>query len=84
MQHLVAQFKQEQGIDLTKDPMALGRLREAAEKAKIELSSSMETDINLPYITVSSPLCSRAVLFARAHFWLPRFRWTRRAPSIST
>ncbi len=49
---LVGQFKNAHGIDLTKDKMALQRLREAAEKAKIELSSSMQTSINLPYITV--------------------------------
>jgi molecular chaperone DnaK len=49
--YLVAEFKKDQGIDLTKDPMALQRLREAAEKAKIELSSASSTDINLPYIT---------------------------------
>ena len=48
---LVAEFKKDSGIDLSGDPMALQRLREAAEKAKMELSSSMETDINLPFIT---------------------------------
>src|ERR671923_253595 len=48
---LVDKFKSSQGIDLTKDRMAMQRLREAAEKAKIELSSSMQTSINLPYIT---------------------------------
>jgi molecular chaperone DnaK len=48
---LVAEFKRDQGIDLTKDPMAMQRLREAAEKAKIELSTSQSTDVNLPYIT---------------------------------
>ena len=47
---LAAEFKNDEGIDLTKDPMALQRLKEAAEKAKIELSSSPETEINLPYI----------------------------------
>lgn len=46
------EFKKEEGMDLLKDPMALQRLKEAAEKAKIELSSSAETEINLPYITV--------------------------------
>lgn len=51
---LVAEFKKEQGIDITKDPMAVQRLKEAAEKAKIELSSSLQTDINLPYLTVDS------------------------------
>ncbi len=47
---LVEEFKKDQNVDLTKDPMALQRLKEAAEKAKIELSSSQETEINLPYI----------------------------------
>jgi molecular chaperone DnaK len=49
---LAEEFKSEENMDLRKDPMALQRLKEAAEKAKIELSSSSETDINLPYITV--------------------------------
>jgi len=48
---LVDEFKKDQGIDLSKDPMALQRLKEASEKAKIELSSTMQTDINLPFIT---------------------------------
>jgi len=48
---LVAEFKKDQGIDLSKDPMALQRLKEAAEKAKMELSSTTQTDINLPFIT---------------------------------
>lgn len=47
---LAAEFKADEGLDLKQDPMALQRLKEAAEKAKIELSSSMETEINLPYI----------------------------------
>src|SRR6187397_317523 len=51
--HLVKQFQNGHGVDLSKDKMALQRLREAAEKAKIELSSSQETTINLPYITAS-------------------------------
>lgn len=51
---LVDEFKSDTGVDLKKDPMALQRLFEAAEKAKIELSSSTQTEINLPYITVSS------------------------------
>ena len=50
---LVAEFKKDQGIDLSKDAMALQRLKEAAEKAKIELSSTMSTDINLPFITAT-------------------------------
>lgn len=49
---LANEFKNDEGVDLTKDPMALQRLKEAAEKAKIELSSSTESEINLPYITV--------------------------------
>jgi len=51
---LVTQFKNAHGVDLSKDKMAMQRLREAAEKAKIELSSSMQTSINLPYITASA------------------------------
>ncbi|MEV7811043.1 molecular chaperone DnaK [Streptomyces flaveolus] len=52
--HLVTQFKNNYGVDLAKDKMAVQRLREAAERAKIELSSSSETSINLPYITASA------------------------------
>lgn len=48
---LIEEFKKEQGIELSKDPLALQRLKEAAEKAKIELSSALETEINLPFIT---------------------------------
>jgi molecular chaperone DnaK len=48
---LVAEFKKDQGIDLSKDPMALQRLKEAAEKAKMELSTTTQTDVNLPFIT---------------------------------
>ncbi|MGH7518303.1 MAG: molecular chaperone DnaK [Gemmatimonadales bacterium] len=48
---LVTEFKKDQGIDLSKDPMALQRLKEAAEKAKMELSTTQQTDINLPFIT---------------------------------
>nr|CAD7457550.1 unnamed protein product [Timema tahoe] len=51
---LVTEFKKEQGIDVTKDPMAMQRLKEAAEKAKVELSSSLQTDVNLPYLTMDS------------------------------
>lgn len=51
MKWLIAEFKKDQGIDLTKDKMALQRLKEAAEKAKIELSTVHETEINLPFIT---------------------------------
>merc|ERR1712110_1147276 len=52
LEHLVGEFKKEQGIDLRKDAMALQRVREAAEKAKVELSSAVQTDINLPYLTM--------------------------------
>jgi molecular chaperone DnaK len=54
MDFLVEEFKKDQGIDLTKDVLALQRLKEAAEKAKIELSSSAQTDVNLPYITADA------------------------------
>src|SRR5688572_6628539 len=49
--YIVAEFKKDQGVDLSKDVLALQRLKESAEKAKIELSSSQQTDVNLPYIT---------------------------------
>ncbi|XP_015514825.1 heat shock protein cognate 5 [Neodiprion pinetum] len=52
--YLVSEFKKDQGIDVTKDAMAMQRLKEAAEKAKIELSSSSQTDVNLPYLTMDS------------------------------
>ena len=52
--YLVAEFKKDSGIDLSKDSLALQRLKEAAEKAKIELSSSEQTEINLPYITADA------------------------------
>jgi len=54
LQHLVDEFKKEQGIDLSSDRMALQRLRESAEKAKVELSSTPQTDINLPFITADA------------------------------
>jgi molecular chaperone DnaK len=54
MDFLIDEFKKEQGIDLTKDVLALQRLKEAAEKAKIELSNSNQTDVNLPYITADA------------------------------
>jgi molecular chaperone DnaK len=54
MNYLITLFKEENGIDLHNDPIALQRLREASEKAKIELSSSQQTDVNLPYITADS------------------------------
>ena len=52
--YIIGEFKKEQGVDLSKDVLALQRLKEAAEKAKIELSSSQSTDINLPYITADA------------------------------
>jgi molecular chaperone DnaK len=54
IEYIVAEFKKESGIDLKKDPLALQRLKEAAEKAKIELSSTTQTEINLPYITADA------------------------------
>ena len=51
---IIAEFKKDQGVDLSKDVLALQRLKEAAEKAKIELSSSSSTDVNLPYITADA------------------------------
>ena len=62
-------FQSDKGIDLRKDPMAMQRLKEAAEKAKIELSSSMETEINLPYITVADGVPQHLVMkLSRAKF----------------
>ncbi|QBG37392.1 molecular chaperone DnaK [Litorilituus sediminis] len=52
--YLVSEFKKEQGMDLTADPLAMQRLKEAAEKAKCELSSAQQTDVNLPYITADA------------------------------
>ncbi len=52
--YIIEEFKKEQGVDLSKDVLALQRLKEAAEKAKIELSSTMQTEINLPYITADA------------------------------
>src|SRR3989441_85917 len=52
--YIIGEFKKEQGVDLSKDVLALQRLKEAAEKAKIELSNSAQTDINLPYITADA------------------------------
>ena len=54
MDYLVAEFKKDQGIDLRNDKMALQRLKEAAEKAKMELSTALETDINLPFVTADA------------------------------
>ncbi|MCB0577742.1 MAG: molecular chaperone DnaK [Phaeodactylibacter sp.] len=67
--HLAENFKQQEGIDLRKDPMALQRLKDAAEKAKIELSASSETEINLPYITAVDGVPKHLVLkLSRAKF----------------
>lgn len=52
--HILSEFKKQEGIDLSKDPMAIQRIREAAEKAKIELSSTSQTEINLPFITADA------------------------------
>src|ERR1700760_3564827 len=54
MEWLIAEFKKDNGIDLSKDKMVLQRLKEASEKAKIELSATMETDINLPFLTADA------------------------------
>jgi molecular chaperone DnaK len=54
LDHLAEEFKKQEGIDLRKDPMALQRLREASEKAKVELSQLMQTEINLPFITATA------------------------------
>ncbi len=51
---ILAEFKKDQGVDLSKDPMAMQRLKEAAEKAKIELSNVVETEVNLPFITADA------------------------------
>ena len=66
---MASEFKAEEGVDLTLDPMAMQRLKEAAEKAKIELSSSTQTEINLPYITVASGMPKHLVkTLTRAKF----------------
>ena len=57
--YLADEFKKENGVDLTKDKMALQRLKEAAEKAKIELSSSSQTEINQPFISMDPKAASR-------------------------
>lgn len=69
MDWLASEFKKDEGIDLQKDPMAWQRLKDAAEKAKIELSSSSETEINLPYITAVDGVPKHLVKkLTRAHF----------------
>lgn len=60
LQYIAQEFKKEQGIDLTSDRLAVQRLREAAEKAKCELSFSTQTDINLPFITADASGACRA------------------------
>jgi molecular chaperone DnaK len=66
---LTSEFKAQEGVDLTHDPMAMQRLKEAAEKAKIELSSSTSTEINLPYITVADGMPKHLVkTLTRAKF----------------
>ncbi len=62
IEHLAETFKKQEAIDLRKDPMALQRLKEAAEKAKVELSSSTETEINLPYVTAVDGVPKHLVL----------------------
>ena len=54
IEYLTAEFQKESGVDITKDPLAMQRLKEAAEKAKIELSSAQQTEVNLPYITADA------------------------------
>jgi len=69
IEYLAGEFKKDHGIDLTQDPMAIQRLREAAEKAKIELSTASSTDINLPYITADQSGPKHLVLkLSRAKF----------------
>lgn len=69
MDYIIAEFKKEQGIDLKQDVMALQRLKEAAEKAKIELSSGAQTEINLPYVTMDATGPKHLVLkITRAKF----------------
>src|SRR5690242_604947 len=66
---ILAEFKKDQGVDLSKDPMAMQRLKEAAEKAKIELSNVMETDVNLPFLTAdASGPKHLAIKLTRARF----------------
>ena len=73
--YIVDEFKKEQGVDLRKDVLALQRLKEAAEKAKIELSSSQQTDINLPYITADASRSEAPE--HQAHARQARSRWSR-------
>ena len=66
MNYLIDEFKKSSGINLRNDPLALQRLKEAAEKAKIELSSAQQTDINLPYITADAAILSTNIKMTRA------------------
>ena len=67
IEYLVEEYKKQEGVDISKDPLALQRLREAAERAKHELSTAFETEINLPYITSDSAGPKHFVMkFARA------------------
>ena len=82
VEYLAAEFKKEQGIDLTKDKLALQRLKEAAEKAKIELSSAPQTEINLPYITAdASGPKHLALKLSRAKFEAWSTIWSKRPSS---
>ena len=54
IEYLTSEFEKESGVDITQDPLAMQRLKEAAEKAKIELSTQQQTEVNLPYITADS------------------------------
>jgi molecular chaperone DnaK len=73
---LVDTFKADENIDLTKDRLALQRLREASEKAKIELSSTLQTEINLPFITADAT--GACIHFHRIYYLLRRAKETRR------
>lgn len=92
VRHLADEFKKESGLDVTKDPLALQRLDEAAEKAKIELSSAAETEVNIPFITVSGDgtpqhllvKLSRATLESLADEYVSRsIAITKRALEVS-
>jgi len=65
---IIEEFKRDQGIDLSNDKMALQRLKEAGEKAKIELSSTMETEINLPFITADQSVQTLVMKLTRSKF----------------
>ena len=69
IEYLAEEFKKESGIDLHNDPLALQRLKEAAEKAKIELSSAQQTEVNLPYITADASGPKHLVVKLSAPSW---------------